>query len=104
MEDIRTEKEMSIEQGRLKMEWDKLVEAGEEKRRETRRKIAELRLRFKRLKEQNEKLPEHMRVTVKVCNSHICPYTKFTSYKTQLCIFENVMHLNREIFPQTAPF
>lgn len=48
------------------MEWDKLVEAGEEKKRETRKQLAELRLRFKQLKEQNDRLPSHMRVNSRV--------------------------------------
>ncbi|KAH9285904.1 Cilia- and flagella-associated protein 44 [Echinococcus granulosus] len=61
-EDIQDANEFSIEQARKKMEWDKLVEAGEEKKRETRKQIAELRLRFKQLKEQNDRLPSHMRV------------------------------------------
>ncbi|KAM7540955.1 hypothetical protein Aperf_G00000038268 [Anoplocephala perfoliata] len=61
-EDIQDANEFSIEQARKKMEWDKLIEAGEEKKRETRKQIAELRLRFKRLKELNERLPAHMRI------------------------------------------
>ncbi|VDM31516.1 unnamed protein product [Hydatigera taeniaeformis] len=61
-EDIQNANEFSIEQARRKMEWDKLVEAGEEKKRETRKQLAELRLRFKQLKEQNDRLPSHMRV------------------------------------------
>ncbi|VDK32890.1 unnamed protein product [Taenia asiatica] len=61
-EDIQDTNEFSIEQARRKMEWDKLVEAGEGKKRETRKQLAELRLRFKQLKEQNDRLPSHMRV------------------------------------------
>lgn len=62
-EDIEDANEFSIEQARIKMEWDKLFEAGEEKKRETRRQIAELKLRFKRAKELNERLPTHMRIS-----------------------------------------
>lgn len=65
-EDIQDANEFSIEQARKKMEWDKLIEAGEEKKRETRKQIAELRLRFKRLKELNERLPAHMRINSRV--------------------------------------
>ncbi|KAL5112674.1 Cilia and flagella-associated protein 44 [Taenia crassiceps] len=61
-EDIQDANEFSIEQARGKMEWDKLVETGEEKKRETRKQLAELRLRFRQLKEQNDRLPFHMRV------------------------------------------
>lgn len=65
-DDIRDVNEFSIEQARKKSEWDKLVEAGEEKKRETRRQVAELRLKFKKLKEQNDRLPAHMRI-----NTHV---------------------------------
>ncbi|VDL93794.1 unnamed protein product [Schistocephalus solidus] len=64
-EDIDDPKADSIEGARKKAEWAKLVEQGEEKRRDTRRKVAELRMKFKRLKEQNEKLPEHMRIDLR---------------------------------------
>ncbi|VDN95986.1 unnamed protein product [Rodentolepis nana] len=62
-DDIQDPSEFSIEQARRKMEWDKLVEAGEEKKRETRRQVAELKLRFKMAKEMNERLPVHMRIS-----------------------------------------
>ncbi|KAG5450601.1 Cilia- and flagella-associated protein 44 [Clonorchis sinensis] len=62
MDDIVDPKAYSIEQAKQKEEYDRLMSLAEQKKAETRRKVTELRLRFKQLKEQNEKLPERIRL------------------------------------------
>ncbi|CAL8106722.1 unnamed protein product [Calicophoron daubneyi] len=62
VDDISDPKAFSIEQSKQKTEYDNLMSMAEMKKAETRRKVAELRLRFKRLKEANEKLPERLRL------------------------------------------
>ncbi|KAF8567675.1 Cilia- and flagella-associated protein 44 [Paragonimus westermani] len=61
-DDIVDPKARSIEQAKQKAEYDRLMNLVELKKAETRKKLTELRLRFKHLKEQNEKLPERIRL------------------------------------------
>ncbi|KAF6778001.1 hypothetical protein AHF37_02391, partial [Paragonimus kellicotti] len=61
-DDIVDPKARSIEQAKQKAEYDRLMNLVEQKKAETRKKVTELRLRFKQLKEQNEKLPERIRL------------------------------------------
>ncbi|KAF7233251.1 WD repeat-containing protein 52 [Paragonimus skrjabini miyazakii] len=61
-DDIVDPKARSIEQAKQKAEYDRLMNLVEQKKAETRKKVTELRLRFKHLKEQNEKLPERIRL------------------------------------------
>ncbi|THD23834.1 WD repeat-containing protein 52 [Fasciola hepatica] len=61
-DDIADPKAQSIEQAKQKAEFDRLVSLAEQKKADTRKKVTELRLRFRRLKEQNERLPERIRL------------------------------------------
>ncbi|TPP62627.1 WD repeat-containing protein 52 [Fasciola gigantica] len=61
-DDISDPKAQSIEQAKQKAEFDRLVSLAEQKKADTRKKVTELRLRFRRLKEQNERLPERIRL------------------------------------------
>ncbi|CAH8523136.1 unnamed protein product [Dicrocoelium dendriticum] len=61
-DDIVDPKAKSIEQSKQKEEHDRLMNLVEQKKAEKRKKISELRLRFRRVKEMNEKLPERLRL------------------------------------------
>ncbi|KAA3681859.1 uncharacterized protein DEA37_0009501 [Paragonimus westermani] len=61
-DDIVDPRALSVEQAKQKAEYDRLMNLVELKKTETRKKVTELRLRFKHLKEQNEKLPERIRL------------------------------------------
>uniref|UniRef100_A0A183AL09 WD_REPEATS_REGION domain-containing protein n=1 Tax=Echinostoma caproni TaxID=27848 RepID=A0A183AL09_9TREM len=63
VDDIADPKAQSIEQAKQKAEYDRLISLAEQKKAETRKKVTELRLRFRRLKEQNERLPERIRLS-----------------------------------------
>lgn len=52
----------SIEEHKQKSEHDRMVKLAEEKKAATRRRINELRKEFKRLKDQNDSLPERSRI------------------------------------------
>ncbi|VEL33456.1 unnamed protein product [Protopolystoma xenopodis] len=61
-DDIEDQQAYSIEESKRKSEQDKLLDLAEKKKADTRRRIGELRLKFKRLKEQNDKLPDRIRL------------------------------------------
>ncbi|CAH8858209.1 unnamed protein product [Trichobilharzia szidati] len=62
VDDITDPKAYSIEEYKQKSEYDRLIEQAEQKKAETRLKVAELRRRFKKLKDRNERLPERIRL------------------------------------------
>lgn len=95
-EDIHDSNEFSIEQARSKLEWDKLVEAGEDRKRETRKQISELRMRFKRLKDQNERLPAHMRINTRVssfCRKLLCKESSYLKLNFVLFCYLKVFEM-----------
>lgn len=52
----------SIEEAKQKAEQDKMIKDAEEKKREVRRHIAKMRRMFKQLLEQNDSLPNYLRL------------------------------------------
>lgn len=66
VDDIADPRAQSIEQAKQKAEFDRLVTLAEQKKADTRKKVTELRLRFRRLKEQNDRLPERIRLSKEV--------------------------------------
>ncbi|VDQ17287.1 unnamed protein product [Trichobilharzia regenti] len=66
VDDITDPKAYSIEEYKQKSEYDRLVELAEQKKAETRLKVSELRRRFKKLKDRNERLPERIRLPISV--------------------------------------
>nr|CAH8852852.1 unnamed protein product [Trichobilharzia regenti]CAH8852854.1 unnamed protein product [Trichobilharzia regenti] len=68
VDDITDPKAYSIEEYKQKSEYDRLVELAEQKKAETRLKVSELRRRFKKLKDRNERLPERIRLPISEFN------------------------------------
>ncbi|KAL4229263.1 hypothetical protein ACF0H5_012303 [Mactra antiquata] len=61
-DDINNPDAYSIEEAKQKAEHDKMMKEAEEKKREVRRHIAKMRRMFKQLLDQNESLPQHLRL------------------------------------------
>ena len=61
-DDIEDPKAYSIEEAKQKAEHDKMMKDAEEKKKEVRRHITKMRRMFKQLLEQNDSLPNHLRL------------------------------------------
>ncbi|KAK4471015.1 hypothetical protein MN116_006515 [Schistosoma mekongi] len=68
VDDITDPNTYSIEESKQKLQQDHLMELAEEKKSITRQKLAELKGRFKKLKEQNNRLPERIRLSTEAFN------------------------------------
>ncbi|CAH8587804.1 unnamed protein product [Schistosoma curassoni] len=68
VDDIIDPKAYSIEETKQKSEHDRLVELAERKKAETRQKVTELKDRLRKLKEQNNRLPERIRLPTEAFN------------------------------------
>ncbi|CAH8582329.1 unnamed protein product [Schistosoma rodhaini] len=79
VDDIIDPKAYSIEETKQKSEHDRLVELAERKKTETRKKVAELKDRLKKLKEQNNRLPERIRLPTEAFN--LVPQIRYDLFK-----------------------
>jgi len=65
----------SIETAKQKLELDRMHKEAEERKQERRKKLAELQSQFQALLEQNQSLPEHIRLHRSVHCSHTPPHS-----------------------------
>ncbi|KAH8872741.1 Cilia- and flagella-associated protein [Schistosoma japonicum] len=68
VDDITDPNTYSIEETKQKLEQDHLMKLAEERKFITRQKLTELKRRFKKLKEQNNHLPERIRLSTEAFN------------------------------------
>lgn len=61
----------SIETAKQKLELDRMLQEAEQRKVERRKRLVELQSQFQGLLEQNQNLPEHIRLHRSVHSSHI---------------------------------
>uniref|UniRef100_A0A8C1KAY5 Cilia- and flagella-associated protein 44 n=1 Tax=Cyprinus carpio TaxID=7962 RepID=A0A8C1KAY5_CYPCA len=70
VQDIEDPSAYSIETAKQKLELDRMHKEAEQRKQERRKRLAELQSRFQALLEQNQSLPEHIRLHRSVHRSH----------------------------------